>query len=283
MADTDDADAANTATSNFPKVSSTQGSGFAAVNKPPPYNNPQSPPRSSKSPSPGPGRVNGVAAKTQSAESQPMTTTSSSSSHATNQPNGSTADANGVSPYGTRSRNRTGSSRPNYAEDRDVDMDFEYTARKRTAAATPSHPVPSGDAERSSGSNTRRSSNSAVPPQSSASKASTPNLPKESLPGMSSFSVNSENLSHPSAPAPSRKRKAPGSTPTTHNTASGPVQSSISAGRGKALPATTTASFSRASNLLTFEKSGGFLSNNRLKADDGTVLALDGTEQSEIS
>lgn len=38
-----------------------------------------------------------------------------------------------ASPYGTRSRNRTGAARPNYAEDRDIDMElFEHTNKKDT-------------------------------------------------------------------------------------------------------------------------------------------------------
>lgn len=278
MADRDDTDAANPTTSKPPRATNTYHSGFAPVNKPSLSTNTSSIPKPSKSPSPASGRVNGVAAKNHLAESHPMTTTSSSSSHSTAQPNGGNAEQNGVSPYGTRSRNRTGSSRPNYAEDRDIDADFEYAAKKKTTAATitPTHGLPFIDAELTSGSNTRRSSNSAAPPQSSGSKASTPNLSKEGLPGMSSFPVNSKPSSLPPAPAPSRKRKAPGGTPSAHPSTSGPTTSTPLASRGRAGPATSVAPISRGSNILTFDKCGGFLKNNKLKADDGTVLSLDG-------
>ena len=46
---------------------------------------------------------------------------------------GFSKDAGGgtASPYGTRSRNRTGASRPNYAEDKDLDMDlYDYGDRR---------------------------------------------------------------------------------------------------------------------------------------------------------
>ncbi|KAJ3474568.1 hypothetical protein NLG97_g9785 [Lecanicillium saksenae] len=37
------------------------------------------------------------------------------------------AGADGAAPYGTRSRNRNGNARPNYAEDKDIEMDnYDY-------------------------------------------------------------------------------------------------------------------------------------------------------------
>jgi len=41
----------------------------------------------------------------------------------------------GPSPYGTRSRNRAGASRVNYAEDRDNDMEFEFASKKTPSKA----------------------------------------------------------------------------------------------------------------------------------------------------
>ncbi|CAI4216562.1 unnamed protein product [Parascedosporium putredinis] len=40
-------------------------------------------------------------------------------------------DTSSSSPYGTRSRNRTGNARPNYAEDKDMDLDYEYLPPKK--------------------------------------------------------------------------------------------------------------------------------------------------------
>ena len=215
-------------------------------------------------------RHNGVSSKSALPESQPMTATSSSSSHPPEQTNGATPETNGASPYGTRSRNRTGNSRPNYAEDRDPDMDFEFSANRKPHAMT------FVDKERSSGTNTRRSSNAAIPtPPQATTKAASPSSSRDPLPGMSSFSLSGENGSEHAAPAPSRKRKAPGATPGTQPVATAPSISAAAPMR-KATSSAAVLS-SRASNLMSFALCRGYLKNGKLKADDGTILSVDGT------
>lgn len=207
-------------------------------------------------------------------ESQPMTKTSSSSSipsaMATN-----AADNVGPSPYGTRSRNKAGNARPNYAEDREMDHDYDWVAAKKSqpsGGAVSSGPAPAGDGDRSTGVNTRRSSNTA--PASATSKAGPAGNAKDGIPGTSSFSLNAEAIAS-SVPTTSKKRKAPGG---------GVAASAASQSSGPAAPhggsrkanAMVSSARHRETNMLTFENSQGYLKDGKLKADDGTVLGVNG-------
>jgi len=207
-------------------------------------------------------------------ESQPMTTSSSSSSL----PPDHQMDKTNASPYGTRSRNRTGNPRPNYAEDRELDMEYEWTsARKSQGTSAPIAPnnVQSGDSDKASAGNTRRSSttmpNGLVP----GSKSMAPNTQNTNLPGMSTFSAYPEANNGPALPALTRKRKAPGSVPVASHSSS-IVTSSAAAGISRRNGASPQASRLRMTNLMTFENCQGYLKNGKLKADDGTVLAVNG-------
>ena len=236
------------------------------------------PPRiSSKSPQQTSHLPTHSAAKSINLESQPMTATSSSSSMPSDQQANNPMDATGASPYGTRSRNRTGNPRPNYAEDREIEMEYEWSSTKRPHAGSgPSIPnsAPSGDGDKPSAANTRRSSTTAPIAPPTINKAAVPTVSKDHLPGMSSFPVNPEPNTAP--PAPSRKRKAPGNGPATSHTTSAPIQTPA-----PSIPRRTAgvsnAKASRGTNLMTFESCQGYLKNGKLKADDGTLLAVNGT------
>ena len=249
----------------------THISSFASVNKPAAFAPPsQSAP--SASPPPSAARSNGAPALHPPAESHPMTATSSSSSLPPEQQNGAPADSNGASPYGTRSRNRTGNSRPNYAED--ADMDFEYTSSRKAHAAALPTTSQMNEVEKSSGSNTRRSSNTATPAPPSLTKSTPANTSRDHLPGMSSFSVNPGSPNAASAPAPSRKRKAPGAAPGPHTT---PVNIQASnALTSRRAASTLIAASTRTTSLMSFDNCQGYLKNGKLKSDDGTVLNVDG-------
>ena len=197
-------------------------------------------------------------------ESQPMTKTSSSSSV----PSGmatTTADNVGPSPYGTRSRNKAGNARPNYAEDREMDTESDWVAAKKSQASgglVSSGQAQAGDSDRSTGVNTRRSSNTA--PASATSKAGPAGNAKDGIPGTSSFSLNAEAIASP-VPTTSKKRKAPG----------GGVAASA-AGASRRATTTVSSARHRETNMLTFENSQGYLQDGKLKADDGTILAING-------
>lgn len=240
------------------------------------------PPRlSSKSPQHNPHLATHFAAKSTNLESQPMTATSSSSSMPSDQQANNSMDATGASPYGTRSRNRTGNPRINYAEDREPEVEYEWSSTKRLHAGPgPSilDTVQSGDGDRPSAANMRRSSTTAPIAPPTNNRAALPSVQKDHLPGMSSFSVNPEPNTAP--PAPSRKRKAPGnghtSSPVTQTTSSAVTQTPAP-GITRRTAGVPNPKPSRQTNLMTFETCQGYLKNGKLKADDGTVLAVNGT------
>ena len=236
------------------------------------------PPRvSSKSPQHTPHPPTNSAAKSTVLESQPMTATSSSSSMPSDQQTNNSMDATGASPYGTRSRNRTGNPRINYAEDREVEMEYEWSSTKRPYTGS-RPPMPntaqSGDVDKPSAANNRRSSTTAPIAPPANNKAPLPSAQKDQLPGMSSFSVNPDTNTAP--PAPSRKRKAPGNGPATSHTSSAVTQTPAP-GISRRTAGIATPKASRETNLMTFENCHGYLKNGKLKADDGTVLAVNGT------
>lgn len=215
-----------------------------------------------------------AAVKSAIPESQPMTTSSSSSSLPPDQH----ADTAGASPYGTRSRNRTGNPRPNYAEDREQDMEYEWSSGKKSHSASGSalsNNYPSVDSERASTGNTRRSSATAPNGTVPNTKAPIPFVQSTIMPGMSSFSAYPDPNVAPVPSAPSRKRKAPGNAPLSGQPSSTMAQTAVSnLSRRNVGPSPT--SRLRPTNLMTFENCQGYLKNGKLKADDGTVLAVNG-------
>ncbi|KAG0650609.1 SANT domain-containing 2 [Hyphodiscus hymeniophilus] len=200
------------------------------------------------------------------AESQPMTASNSNSS---NPPavDGVESGLGLAAPYGTRSRNRTGTSRPNYAEDKELDAEFEVAApskegSKGTRGADPVSAT-NGDGGRS-GNNTRKSQIS--------DSDHTAGLHKEPIPGTSTFSA----IPATTAPTgqPSKKRKANGA-PATNN-----LQPQIPVSINGTVPTVTrrasvAAQGFRDTNMLSFDDCRNRLDKDkRLIADDGTVLEV---------
>ena len=209
-------------------------------------------------------------------DSQPMTTTSSASSAFPPQVR-SVMDENGQSPYGTRSRNRTGNSRPNYAEDRELDIEYDWAPASKkardTSTSTSSTNLQSEENESSGVSTRRRSLTTAV--LSSVPKVGNPTIPKDQIPGMSSFSVYPESGDPPQPP--SKKRKAPGAVPAAPSNPLTGTASTANHTTSRKTPKAVSAHPSRSSNILTFETSQGCLKNGELTADDGTGLNVNGT------
>ncbi|EGE83325.1 PHD finger and BAH domain-containing protein, variant [Blastomyces dermatitidis ATCC 18188] len=207
-------------------------------------------------------------------QSQPMTATTSSASSPTSDTvpqNVTTPSATGAVPYGTRSRNRVGGARPNYAEDRDIDADYELVASmsrsggsKRASNANHGATSPSTDNDKATGISTRRQ---ATTNNSSSSAPQT----KEPIPGTSSFSAN---LSSNSSTA-SKKRKQPGSHQSTP-ASSTPNTISLSSTKKFIAPANISPEYQKAhgQNMLTFNNCKAYLHQGKLKADDGTILSL---------
>jgi hypothetical protein len=202
--------------------------------------------------------------------SQPMTSTSSSSSNPSLRDVTASATPS-ASPYGTRSRNRTTASRPNYAEDKETEMDYEYTSKNPTTTETQN-----ADPGRISGVSTRRASAVAIGAATviAANGSSISAALKEHIPGTSTFSANPSTNT---ASSQSKKRKASGPVGASGlNATTASTEGSPTLTR-KASLAAASAGGSRDSNMLSFENCQGYLKNGKLRADDGTMLAINGT------
>ena len=203
--------------------------------------------------------------------SEPMTASNSNSSILSTKASGGGGTSSMAASYGTRStRTRTGTSRPNYAEDNALDAEFEIspnakekTSRKAAQAAELSSSSAS-EAGRSASNNPR------IPSGESEQNASTQSQVDNAIPGTSSFLSTS---SATTGPPPSKKRKANGQNSTAHLNGSAPSSN----GGSKVVMASQIAAGFRETNMLTFDNCGAMLKAGKLIADDGTVLALNGT------
>ncbi|KAK4550214.1 hypothetical protein LTR36_003181 [Oleoguttula mirabilis] len=154
--------------------------------------------------------------------------------------------------YGTRSRNRTGNARPNYAEDQDMDFDHSSagtTKKKASGGGLTPVPQPQEEAKRADDfarftavnnnlAGKELTPGSAVPAASSSKKRkATSNLPQQAQPSSAS-----------TTPAPVALRKPPTSTSST---------------------------LARETNVMTFTRHRSSLNKKgELVADDGTKLAV---------
>jgi hypothetical protein len=181
------------------------------------------------------------------------------------------SEENGAVPYGTRSRNRPGRSRPNYAED--PEMEFETTAAtangrvsdppSRDSAAAESAPPPSNvSGKKGSGSAPSNASwgNSGPNPKDNPATAN--------IPGASSTVATQASTAQPTT----KRRKNAATTNGTHANASAPSQ----AGAKRGSHVVAVANGARESNMMTFENTGAMLINGRLEADDGQTVSVDG-------
>ena len=206
------------------------------------------------------------------AESQPMTASNSTSSNPSTKDLGSSGAGSAI-PYGTRSRNRTGASRPNYAEDKELDAEFEVTSSAKESigrkAARTADPMGIPDAGRAA--HNARKDYGSDPDQTLTIQSHY----KEPIPGTSTFSANPAVTS---AGQSSKKRKAGVQLATSQAqqpmpTPSVPAAQTIT--RRASMAAQAMAGF-RETNMLTFENCACRLKNKRLVADDGTVLEVNG-------
>lgn len=173
------------------------------------------------------------------------------------------ASTSAAGPYGTRSRGRN-APRPNYAEDRDMDMEFDATpakpGNKRNSGVALNTNVPNGaksDSEKSS----------PVQPRKAVTSGAANAPPKESIPGTSSFSARPEDVNGTSS---ARKRKQPASTPNSSSTSGGnPAKRVFTTAPGDSDGGYFT-------NMMSFEASGPYLKDGQIKADDGTTFGLNG-------
>ena len=205
-------------------------------------------------------------------ESQPMTASNSASSDIS----AKEATLNGAGaavPYGTRSRNRTGISRPNYAEDKELDAEFEAPASSKDANGRKAARV--GDTGIAL--DIVRSTNPArkVPAPEAEHTLAIQSHYKEPIPGTSTFSANPSAIGSSHHP---KKRKATSQTTTFQPQPQFPAShlATPQAVTRKASLAAQVLTGFRDSNMLSFDTCAGHLSGNRLVADDGTILEVNG-------
>ncbi|KAK1976972.1 hypothetical protein LZ30DRAFT_602358 [Colletotrichum cereale] len=203
--------------------------------------------------------------------SQPMTKSSSAGSD----PASKDAGIEAANPYGTRSRNRNGSSRPNYAEDKDLDVDmYDYAPEKRdqeskksarhsnvSATSAPEGARANGSARKALPSDDTKP----APPQNGAKDVQPANpTPATQAPA----SANSTQ--------PSKKRKAASHAATATSQAQVTATTSspgVGTGASRKTASGPYASSYAETNMLSFESSRAVPRDGKLVADDGTVLA----------
>ncbi|KAL5087595.1 hypothetical protein Trisim1_007638 [Trichoderma cf. simile WF8] len=188
-------------------------------------------------------------------------------------------------PYGTRSRNRTASSRPNYAEDKDIEMDmYDYYPDKKDSdsgkkSSRQMNGASNGDAPRSNGTSRKNAAAAAAAAAAADDTKAGPgqNGTQDSKSGGTIHA--SQAASGSGTSQPSRKRKAAASQ-------NGTAAASTATSAAATPPATSAAAKKNAlaaqsqlqgmtwpeSNMLTFETCKGMPDNGRMVADDGTVL-----------
>lgn len=215
---------------------------------------------------------------------QPTAKSSSTSSAA----DAKDAAGTGPSPYGTRSRNRTGRARPNYAEDKDFDMDFEnYPDRKDDP-----------DAKKS----TRQSNGPTIPSEVPRTAVPSTRKPLPNGDGAKQAAAakdQPQQNGQTGAPAPSSSTVAPGTNTTAATTTTSQASKKRKAGTQSGVgnvnqpqsntahpPAASASSLKKSaggaltgyaeSNMMSFDNCKGRPINDTLVADDGTTLAVNG-------
>ncbi|KAM0612045.1 hypothetical protein ACHAP1_000942 [Verticillium nonalfalfae] len=213
--------------------------------------------------------------------SQPMTKSMSSGSD----PSAKDAAQDTASGYGTRSRNRNGTSRINYAEDKDVDVDmFDYYPDKKDGEPKKSRlsilpAQPATETSRSNG-----SSRKTAPSDDTKSSASQPATAKDATSAsLSTAATATPGSSNGAQPSKKRKAAAQSSGSASGSASQAPSISSATtvAGASKRLAATSSDGVAQKgfsySNMLTFASTEAFPKDGALVADDGTVLRQNDT------
>lgn len=175
-----------------------------------------------------------------------------------------------VTPYGTRSRNRTGTARPNYAEDKDIEMDnYDYYHDKRDHDATKKasrqpNAAANGDGVSRGGIVLRKTGGDEA--RASAPTTGTRDQASAGV-GGGGVGASASQAPQPSSLAPSsRKRKATAAGVSTRRA-------------GHVVPASGPTL--RETNLMTFEQCSSRPVDGQMRADDGTVLEANGESSSE--
>jgi hypothetical protein len=212
-----------------------------------------------------------VETSTTNLRSQPMTASNSSDS---NQPKQNhNEDTTTASPYGTRSRRREGGvARINYAEDRDVEMEYETPAAKKSSSASAkASNAQTADMEKAPSLQGRRAA-ATTNGTGGRSGFSTP-VAKDDIPGLATFSLAADNAINWNPPT--KKRKAPAATTNSPLNSHAASTSSRKAALSST-QTTGTATPTYDTNMVSFDHSQAYLKNGCLIADDKTKYRVNG-------
>ncbi|AEO66043.1 uncharacterized protein THITE_2113820 [Thermothielavioides terrestris NRRL 8126] len=209
------------------------------------------------------------------------------------------------SPYGTRSRNRTGAARPNYAEDKDFDLDlFDVYPRrkdddakkssstaatantaKQQAASSTSTSAAAANATQGAPRAGNGSSRKPLPDESRQHNGTKDHHPNANQPSTASASTTTNGTTATNGTSKSKKRKAAdaSSTASGNQTPSATNGASMSlalqkrlgvSGQGSGNATPSGAGYAE-TNMLTFEKCKARpTKDGKMVADDGTVLEV---------
>jgi hypothetical protein len=184
-----------------------------------------------------------------------------------NSPEAVADSANGSATYGTRSRGRN-APRPNYAEDRDMEMEDASTKSAKRTSGVALNSIVNGSNPDEKTSSARKSlngnGNGNANGNANANANGANGSAKDAIPGTSSFSARPEDANGSNL----RKRKQPASTPnstTTSGSASKKIFTSPPGDEGGYF-----------TNMMSFETHGPYLQDGKLIADDGTTFGLNG-------
>lgn len=217
----------------------------------------------------------------------------------------SSAAGSQPSPYGTRSRNRTGAARPNYAEDKDLDLDIfdAYPQRKEddpkksgstkqqgaSSTPTPANSSQAGAPRSGNGSSRKplpdegRHQNG-IKDQQNQSQRQSPAAALSSSIANGSTTTTTTTTANGSSKGKKRKVADTASTASGSQTPLGPngaLSSSVlqkrlgTAGQGSGDGTPSVAGYGE-TNLLTFENCKARPKDGKMIADDGTVLEVNG-------
>jgi hypothetical protein len=177
-----------------------------------------------------------------------------------------------AAPYGTRSRNRPGRSRINYAED--TEMDFEMTAAPPNGNASDPSSRTSAAAERgqSPAVGGKKGANAGQGNAPWGSSGPSPTDPANAnIPGTSAFTAANQ----PATAQPATKRRKNAAKDATNGVHVNSAAPSPAAAKRGAQP-TAAVSGSRENNMMSFENTGAMLKNGHLEADDGQTVSVNG-------
>jgi hypothetical protein len=184
-------------------------------------------------------------------------------------------DGDAPSSYGTRSRGRPGRSRPNYAEDTEMDFEMGAAPANGNVSDPPSRNSMAPDSSHFSSMNGKKGSGSA---QGNASWGNSGTDTKDNTANVnipSTASTAAPTQSSTPQPPPTKRRKNAATHATngsSHASSAAPSQAGAKRGNHAMVPTNSA----RESNMMTFENTGAFLKDGHLEADDGQILSVNG-------